>query len=305
MEELDEDVDKNGGWPTGYLVAARENGIITETEYNLLVEGKGNETATRGDVAQYIYNAIYKAESRTLYVGDKKFRLGSSASSLDTPDEMLRSTSAYTWYVYGTDTYENFHAVGVAENKIVALASSGPGFSFLGFKAGEEGHKSASHAATDKNDSGKIHAFYMVLSAYNKGDNISSATLENESKMNFHFTNGFRAFHEKSILEWDEASAKAARLHSEDMAKQDYFAHNSLDGRTFSQRMSAQGVRWSTCGENIAAGHIRGFDAYHAWVNSAGHRSNMISPAFRYLGVGGGYNKNSSYKGYFTQDFFA
>ena len=100
-------------------------------------------------------------------------------------------------------------------------------------------------------------------------------------------------------------SASAARLHGEDMAKKDFFSHDSLDGTSFSKRMVAQGVSYYTCGENIVGGYVRGYDAYCARVNSSGHRSNMLGASYKYLGVGGEYNAKSEYRCYFTQDFFA
>ena len=63
-----------------------------------------------------------------------------------------------------------------------------------------------------------------------------------------------------------------AQAHSQDMATNDYFDHNSQDGRTPFDRMTAAGYRYSTAAENIAAGQRTPQDVMTAWMNSPGHR---------------------------------
>jgi uncharacterized protein YkwD len=95
----------------------------------------------------------------------------------------------------------------------------------------------------------------------------------------------------------------AAQDHSADMAQQNYFSHNSLDGRLFSQRISNAGYTWNACGENIAAGYSTAQSVVNAWMNSSGHRANILSSLYCDLGVGYAFNTNSDYKYYWTQDF--
>ena len=306
MMGLDGDVAENGGWPDGYLLAAKENGIIDNSKYRKLLDGEGTDNATRAEVASYIYSALAVNDSKTVYIGKNKYYLGMSEDELDEPDEVLSSTSSYTWYVYGTKTYKDFVAAGVDDNgKVVAIASAGKGFTYMDYKAGDLNEENLNVLKTDKNDGDRIHALFISESGLKNGTNIKKATLADESKMNFHFTNAFRVLHGVTPLKWCDDAATAARLHSEDMADQNYFTHDSLDGTKFSKRLSNQGIRWATCGENIHAGTAYGFGAYCGWVNSAGHRNNMLNRAYEYLGVGAGYNSGSDYKVYFTQDFYA
>lgn len=89
-----------------------------------------------------------------------------------------------------------------------------------------------------------------------------------------------------TTLECDPDMARTARLHSQDMCDQGYFSHTGLDGRSPFDRMRDEGVSYRTAGENIAAGQ-RTPDAVHtAWMNSAGHRRNILNGAYGRIGVG-------------------
>lgn len=98
----------------------------------------------------------------------------------------------------------------------------------------------------------------------------------------------------------DSRLTTAARLHSEDMARQAYFSHTSLDGRTPWDRMRAQGYL-SGSAENIAAGQKTAAAVMTAWMNSPGHRANILACSSRAIGVGVGYG--GPYGTYWTQDF--
>ncbi|NEC69173.1 CAP domain-containing protein, partial [Streptomyces sp. SID9727] len=78
----------------------------------------------------------------------------------------------------------------------------------------------------------------------------------------------------------------AAQRHSEDMAAHDYFSHTSQDGSGPGERITAAGYRWSTYGENIAKGQRTPADVMNSWMNSPGHRANILNCSFKELGVG-------------------
>jgi uncharacterized protein YkwD len=94
-----------------------------------------------------------------------------------------------------------------------------------------------------------------------------------------------------------------AQAHSQDMATNDYFDHNSQDGRTPFDRMTAAGYRYSTAAENIAAGQRTPRDVMTAWMNSPGHRANILNCALTEIGVGYATRSSSQYGVYWTQDF--
>ncbi|TMR21557.1 CAP domain-containing protein [Nonomuraea turkmeniaca] len=78
----------------------------------------------------------------------------------------------------------------------------------------------------------------------------------------------------------------AAERHSADMAANNYFDHDSRDGRTFDRRIRAAGYAFTRAGENIAKGQPTAAAVVRAWLNSPGHRANIMNCAFTHIGVG-------------------
>ncbi len=105
------------------------------------------------------------------------------------------------------------------------------------------------------------------------------------------------------IYSADDRLTDAARGHSEDMAINNYFSHTSLDGRVFYQRITDAGYVWNQCGENIAAGYSTPQAVVNGWMNSPGHRANILHTSFCDIGVGYAYEEGSTYNHYWTQDF--
>jgi uncharacterized protein YkwD len=103
----------------------------------------------------------------------------------------------------------------------------------------------------------------------------------------------------------DSRLVKAARAHSADMAARNYFDHTTPEGVTFDKRITNAGYRFSRAAENIAAGQSSPASVMDAWMNSSGHRANILSPNVKELGVGKGYNAASTYKTYWVTDFGA
>jgi len=105
-------------------------------------------------------------------------------------------------------------------------------------------------------------------------------------------------------LEMDEVIRVAARLHSQDMGAQDYFEHDSLDGRTFADRMRDAGFGGpSPWGENIAAGQRTAEDVVRGWMNSPGHCRNIMNASYNVIGIGYAEDDSSTFGTFWTQDF--
>jgi uncharacterized protein YkwD len=85
------------------------------------------------------------------------------------------------------------------------------------------------------------------------------------------------------------------------MAKKDYFSHTGKDGRSPFDRMTDAGYAYSAAAENIAAGQRTPADVVKGWMNSAGHKANILNCTYSEIGVG--YAKGGSYGTYWTQDF--
>ncbi len=98
-------------------------------------------------------------------------------------------------------------------------------------------------------------------------------------------TNRARAGAGCAALRVDPRVTRAAQAHSDDMSGGDYFEHDSLDGRSFADRMRAAGYR-EPGGENIAFGQRSAAEVMTAWLDSPGHRRNILDCDLTTIGVG-------------------
>ncbi|MEV7279902.1 CAP domain-containing protein [Streptomyces sp. NPDC093111] len=80
--------------------------------------------------------------------------------------------------------------------------------------------------------------------------------------------------------------ARAAQGHSDDMAARDFFDHTNPDGAGPGERVTAAGYPWSTYGENIAMGQSSPEQVMDSWMNSPGHRANILNCDFKEIGIG-------------------
>lgn len=78
----------------------------------------------------------------------------------------------------------------------------------------------------------------------------------------------------------------AAQRHSADMDARDFFDHTNPDGVGPGERITAAGYAWSTYGENIAMGQRPPAQVMESWMNSSGHRANILNCSFKEIGVG-------------------
>ncbi|MEU1595473.1 CAP domain-containing protein [Streptomyces sp. NPDC005708] len=99
-------------------------------------------------------------------------------------------------------------------------------------------------------------------------------------------TNAERAATGLPPLAADPLLAAAAQAHSANMVARAFYAHTSPDGREPWDRAAAAGSRHRTIGENIACGQRSPAEVVRGWMDSPGHRANILKPAFTHIGVG-------------------
>lgn len=78
----------------------------------------------------------------------------------------------------------------------------------------------------------------------------------------------------------------AADAHADDMAANSFFSHTGSDGNSVSNRATAAGYVWSSIGENIGQADVTPAAMMNLWMNSDGHRANILNPDYTELGVG-------------------
>ncbi|HEU5222758.1 MAG TPA: CAP domain-containing protein [Candidatus Lumbricidophila sp.] len=113
--------------------------------------------------------------------------------------------------------------------------------------------------------------------------------------------NQARSEHGAAPLALHAALQQAACDHSSDQAAHNTMSHTGSNGSTMSQRISAAGYNWSTCGENVAAGYGSPESVFNGWMNSPGHRANILNPNYRHMGLGTAQSAGDTL--YWTQTF--
>ncbi|MGG4266809.1 CAP domain-containing protein [Peribacillus simplex] len=111
-------------------------------------------------------------------------------------------------------------------------------------------------------------------------------------------TNAEREKQGLAALKVDTELSKVARIKSQDMKDKNYFDHNSPTYGSPFDMMKKFGISYTTAGENIAQGQKTPEEVVQAWMNSQGHRENIMNSSFTHIGVG--YVESGNY---WTQQF--
>lgn len=87
-------------------------------------------------------------------------------------------------------------------------------------------------------------------------------------------------------LTYDWELCRVARIKSQDMKDNKYFSHTSPTYGSPFQMMRSFGIKYRSAGENIAKGQPSPKAVVDAWMNSSGHRANILNASFTHIGVG-------------------
>lgn len=138
-----------------------------------------------------------------------------------------------------------------------------------------------------------LNAATLTMLAAQTGRNGSNSINITSSNPQFeravlNLTNQARREQGLPALQWSESLAKAARYHAGHMAKYRYFDHDThlSDGRRMSPAERIAHFDKNYSGENIAWGQRTPQDVIKSWINSPGHRANMLNRDSTRLGVG-------------------
>jgi uncharacterized protein YkwD len=99
-------------------------------------------------------------------------------------------------------------------------------------------------------------------------------------------TNRERARAGLPALAVDPLLARAAQAYSTDMAARAFYSHTSPEGTQPWDRAAAAGSTRRSIGENIACGQRSPAEVVEGWMNSPGHRANILRPGFTHIGIG-------------------
>ena len=97
--------------------------------------------------------------------------------------------------------------------------------------------------------------------------------------------------------------SRAALIHAQDMAAQNFFEHEGSDGSTPAVRVTRTGYEWRSVGENIAAGPTTAQSVVDGWLRSPGHCANLMSEKFTEMGIAFATGDDSDAGIYWSQVF--
>jgi uncharacterized protein YkwD len=97
---------------------------------------------------------------------------------------------------------------------------------------------------------------------------------------------------------------RSAQGHTDDMAAHNFMGHAGSDGSSMTARAVHAGYSgWRSLAENVAAGYPTADAVVAGWMNSSGHRANILNCKLKDIGVGHAANANTAYGTFWTQDF--
>ncbi|TCL40201.1 uncharacterized protein YkwD [Anaerospora hongkongensis] len=128
----------------------------------------------------------------------------------------------------------------------------------------------------------------------------SSANVATAEKNAVELMNADRRANGLSDLKVSSAVTAVARSHAQDMVNRKFFSHSNPDGKTPSDRLKAAGISYSAVGENIAE-NTSVQAAETAFMNSSGHRANILNSNYTTVGIGVAYDSAGNV--YVVQDF--
>lgn len=126
----------------------------------------------------------------------------------------------------------------------------------------------------------------------------TTGTLSAFEQQVINLTNQERAKYGLAALKVDPTLSKMAHEKARDMSANNYFSHTSPTYGSPFDMMKKYGITYNYAGENIAMGQQTPQEVVNAWMNSAGHRANILNPNYNYIGVGYVAQGN-----YWVQDF--
>ena len=117
------------------------------------------------------------------------------------------------------------------------------------------------------------------------GSSTTTSNLSTDEQEVFNLINQQRANNGLSVLKIDSEVQRVAKIKAQDMVNNNYFSHTSPTyGSPFDMLKSFK-ISYKTAGENIA-GNSSNSGAVTAWMNSSGHRANILNNSFNYTGIG-------------------
>lgn len=139
---------------------------------------------------------------------------------------------------------------------------------------------------TDSDIIGAVNSKYVKpIYPSNNANNSTNSTLSADEQEVFNLINVQRNNNGLNSLVIDEELQKVAKDKAQDMVDNSYFSHTSPTYGTPFEMIKNYNITYKTAGENIA-GNSSNEGAVSAWMNSSGHKENILNNSFNYTGIG-------------------
>ena len=251
--------------PSVYWIA---NDILSGSNPDIVIYGE-NGSQAESLASQYGYKFVGTDPADPL--GLTTIKLGQTELEAGIGKDCLVHCKAPNgiWGIYGSYDYKKFLAVYYENSKARFIYTTDLS-TYIGDGV----------VYTDKNDNNRQYAASIGT--------LPSFDDKSNEDLIFYLTNAFRAVHGLSPFRWNEKLEAAARSHSKDMEIRNFFSHTNPDGLEPQDRVTAAGYKWSACGENIymSSSGVNAILAVDAWINSLGHRQNLLTTACDQIGIG-------------------
>ncbi|WZL80938.1 CAP-associated domain-containing protein [Vallitaleaceae bacterium 9-2] len=296
-------------WATDAVVFMYEQDIMTGDNRHRI---KPLQKATKEEAIMLIYRSYLRFEDEiTLGMSFEQLKV-----FLGEPTQSVASEYGFSWYLFASD-YGRYLQAGVQDGIVVALYTESRLYSFVHAFLGE---KVASTIKTENSDEDYIKIFYDQ-----QRDDLAYGVLWIDKHANvpvnqkldanqrqilghsyeiqlYHLVNVARHKAGKFLVIWDEQAAKAAYLHSQEMAEYAYTSHTSIDGKRLEDRLKEQGITSSIHAENIASNQNAIF-THERLINTWRYRINILGDMTK-IGIGTYIIEDTTDRIYHTQVFY-
>ena len=156
-----------------------------------------------------------------------------------------------------------------------------------GSNSGNTGSDNESNSGNTGSNNGSNSGNTGSDNGSNNGSTDSTITSQTafENRV-LELVNEERAKNGLSALQMDESVREVARVKSSDMSINNYFSHTSPTYGTPFEMLKSYGISYKSAGENIAQGYTSPEAVVNGWMNSSGHRANILNANYTHIGIG-------------------
>lgn len=313
--------------------------LTTSYFYNEIIENHSiSQVYYENNYENINFDKVNVLNYKQIKIGDSLEKI---IKIIGNPNRIDKSEYDFDWYVYNKDL-KNFFMIGIRNEKVVALYSNSidsietenitlgnsredvlKNFKPIKYKTKgnvrynidtneeydiiKENNKYITYFY-DIHQNNKIVS-YQVIDKKTEDDTLDIYPKNSEQiQQSFELQmidliNSTRLKNNLNVLEQSVKATNSSRKHSFDMMNNNFFEHNNLKNETPFDRMKKENIKYSYAGENIAGGQTSSIYAHEALMNSLGHRKNILSNNYKFVGVGVCIG-DGFYKTYYTQNFY-